>query len=376
MKKIVAIVLCLALLMSAAACSADLLQVSEPAETTKVTAPVITEGVTAKLDAILQEYKYEGIVYLTHNGKVVYQSVSGTNDLGQPLTIESPMYICSMSKQFCAAAIVMLRDQGKLSLDDTLEKYFPEYAIGKDITLQNLLTMRSGICRDVTPMMNEPEKYEQNTFEENEALFKEWVFSQPLNFAPGSSFEYSNNNYRLLSFVVEMASGQNYEDYIRQSIFEPLGMIHSGFSIEVGEHPEWGLTYDNIQATGQVPILAQGSGGIVTTAADLDIWMTALKSGQVVSEVSYQEMTTAYSTVQVTTYGYGLMGGVRGGWGHNGGNLLYTARMYFNKEYGYNFFIVTNKTPRFRPDLTEQISTAFLRTLFQAVDDWQDENGE
>lgn len=377
MKKLLAFLLCFVLLVSTAACSADAPQISEPMETTEATeatelttpaAEVITEEVKAKLDAVLEEYKFEGIVYLTHNGKVVYRSVSGANDMGEPLTIDSPMYICSISKQFCAAAIVMLRDQGKLSLDDTLDKYFPEYTIGKDITLKNLLTMRSGICRDYTLVWKNPALYAEKPPEEINAEMMEWIFSQPLNFEPDTKFEYSNINYILLSYVVEMVSGQSYEDFIRQNIFQPLGMTHSGFLTEVPDHPEWGLTYDNIYAGSVLGDQPQGCGDIVTTAANLDIWMTALKSGQVVSEESYREMTTNYSVGQVEKYGYGLMGGIRDGWGHSGGNLHYTSRMFFSEEYGYNFFIVTGNTPTFRPDSTERAYAAFLRTLFEAVD--------
>lgn len=361
MKKLLASILCFVLLLYVAGCGANAPRGDDDGT-------FVTEEVKDKLDTIVQEKNYQGIVYLTHNGKVVYTYVSGTNDMGDPLTVESPMYICSMSKQFCAAAILMLRDQGKLSLDDTLEKYFPEYTIGKDITLKNLLSMRSGIIRDVDPMVNEPEKYENNTPEENEALFKEYVFSKPLLVTPGAKFEYSNNNFRLLSFIVEMVSGQNYEDFIRQHIFEPLGMIHSGFITEVPEHPEWGLTYERKQATGQVHILAQGSGGIVTTAADLDIWMNALQSGEILGMDSFREMTTNYSPGTANKYGYGLMGNSRDGWGHNGGNLFYSSRMYFSEKYGFNLYLVTNQTPLNNPALSEQTCTAMLSVIYQAIE--------
>lgn len=374
MKRLFATLLSILLLVSTAACAADVPQVGEPSQTTQATNPtespveVITDEVKAELDAVLAQYKYEGIVYLTRNGKVVYQSVSGTNDLGVPLTVDSPMFICSISKQFCATAIVMLRDRGKLSLDDTLEKYFPEYTIGKDITLKNLLSMRSGICRDYVQALKNPELYAQKTPEEFNTGMMEWIFSQRLNFEPGTKFEYSNINYILLSYVVEKVSGQSYEEFIRQNIFQPLGMTHSGFVNEISNHPEWGLTYDRLMPGSQLGDQPQGCGDIVTTAADLDIWMTALKSGQVISQESYREMTTNYSPDQSTGYGYGLIKGIRNGWGHNGGNMSYTSRMYFNVEYGYNFFIVTNNTPQYRPDASDATATAFLRTLFEAED--------
>lgn len=366
MKKLLSLLSCLVLLVSLAACAAD---APQPSETAAPTEPVvITEEVQAQLDAVLEKFDYQGIVQLTHKGEVVYQSVSGTNDLGEPLTMESPMYICSMSKQFCAAAVLILRDQGKLSVDDTLEKYFPEYTIGKDITLKNLLTMRSGIVRDMSPMWMQPEQYENNTHEENIALYKEWVFRQPLSFEPGTMYEYSNTNYQLLSLIVEMVSGEDYEDLIRKNIFEPLGMTHSGFSIQVPEHPEWGLTYDNIQATGQVPLLAQGSGGIVSTAADMSKWMDALQSGKVLCEESYREMTTDHCAGEATSYGYGLGGSIRDGWGHTGGNGSYTSRTYFNDAYGYDLYMVSSNSPKNDPNYTMKPSVEILKVLFEAID--------
>jgi hypothetical protein len=144
----------------------------------------------------------------------------------------------------------------------------------------------------------------------------------------------------------------------------------------VPNHPEWGLTYDNIIATGQIPVLAKGSGGIVTTAADMDKWMTALRTGKVISMKSYREMTTGYSLVPGTEfgYGYGLQSSIRDGWGHDGGNLRYTARIYFSNNYDLNFYIVTNKTPESMQSFTNRVTTIFLNKLFQALDGAAHEN--
>ena len=370
MKKVLATLLCLSLLLCTA-CSAGAPQVTDPIETTEATKPgaeIFTDELKAKLDEAVKSNKYEGIIYLTCDGEPVYQFVSGTNDLGEPLTMESPMYMCSTSKQFCAASILILRDQGKLSLDDTLEKYFPEYALGKDITLKQLLSMRSGIIRDMQPMWQTPELYENNTPEENEAAFKEWIFAKPLNFEPGSKMEYSNVNYVLLSFIVEMVSGENYEDFVRQHIYEPVGMTHSGFITEVKDNPQWGLTYDNIQATGQVHLIAQGSGGIVTTAADMELFMNALRDGRLVSMESFREMTTDYSPEDaVNNYGYAMMG-VRGGWGHAGNNGAYASQVYFNEEYDLNLFMATGSMAAYRMDMRDKTFNAVMQTVFTEMD--------
>ena len=364
MKRWIALLLSLVLAMSVTGCAGE-----EPEPTQPPVEEVVDDQVRAELDAIMETAGYEGIAYVTHHGKVVYEYASGTNDMDEPLTVESPMYLCSVSKQFCAAAIVMLRDQGKLSLDDTLEKYFPEYTIGKDITLKELLTMRSGIVRDVTPVVEDPDGYAECTTEELDAVIFEWLFSQPLDFEPGSSFEYSNCNYMLLSFVVEQVSGTSYEDFLRQNIFEPLGMTHSGFDDEIADHPQWGLTYDGLSPGYLMGNISQGCGDIVSTAADLDIWMTALKSGQVVSMDSYREMTVDYTPEdQMENYGYGLTGGIRGGWGHSGGNDRFSTRMYFSEEYGFNVFVATGDTPYFDRGLTEKVYVALLNALFKALD--------
>ena len=372
MKKIFAFVLTVALLLTGCAGDAPEATTVSTTEAPAAVEPepgpvvIVTDEVKAQMDAVLEKRKFEGIVYLTHNGEVVYQSVSGTNDLGQPLTIDSPMYICSISKQFCATAILILRDQGELSLDDTLEKYFPEYTIGKDITLKNLLTMRSGIVRDYTAVLDDPELFADCTAEEINAGMMEWIFAQPLCFEPDEKMEYSNLNYILLSYVVEQVSGQRYEDFVRQNIFEPLGMTHSGFTSELDAHPEWGLNGDGILEGCTLGDQMQGCGDIVTTAGDIDIWMTALPSGKVICQESYQEMATDYSSG--SGYGYGLMLGLRNGWGHGGTNGAYTSYMYFNEEYGYNLYIVTGNTPLYIPDITTKISTELLRILYTATD--------
>jgi CubicO group peptidase (beta-lactamase class C family) len=371
MKKTLATLLCLSTLLSAG-CSAKVPPVTDPIVTTEATEPtkpgaeIFTDELKAKLDGILEQNKYEGIVSLTCDGEIVYQWVKGTNDLGEPLTVESPMFIASTSKQFCAAAILMLREQGKLSLEDPVTKYFPEYTIGEGITLHHLLSMQSGIPRDPLPLMENPELYTDNSREENLAAMCQWTFEQPLKFTPGTTMDYSNLNYNLLSMIVEQVSGQVYNDFIRQNIYEPLGMNHSGFWGEIPDAPDWGrgLTYDKLWAEAHLPGILQGCGDIVTTAGDMELWMTGLRSGKVVSEESYQEMTTTHTV----GYGYGLTPFLRGGWGHGGNLYVYSSVDYINGEYGLNLYMVNNNTSLYRGDITEKTMSALLKTVFEAAD--------
>ena len=119
---------------------------SDSSKTEETTAAEKTDAeLSAYINDKLADIKYDGVIYLTHNGNIVFQRATGTDENEEPVTIDTSMYIGSVSKQFCAAAVMILRNQGKLSVDDTIDKYFPEYERGRDITVKHLLTMRSGI---------------------------------------------------------------------------------------------------------------------------------------------------------------------------------------------------------------------------------------
>ncbi len=351
MKRILAIILSCAMLLSVSACSsekADNTETTVQSTTTEptqaVTVDPLSDEVKEQIDTALEKNNFEGIVYLTQNGTVVYESATGKDEKGADLTVESPMYIGSVSKQFCATAIMMLKEQGKLTVDDTLDKFFPEYEIGKDITIKNLLSMRSGI-----PEMlgNLDGVSVDKTESENVAIIKKWIFEQPLDFEPDSENVYSNTNYFLLGIIVEEVSGQPYNEFIRENIFKPLGMKDSGFVNEVKTNPDFskGLTYDTFPAgTGAEDGVSKGAGDIVTTAPDMDKWMTGLRSGKIISDESYREMIADHSPDIGAHYGYGLQAMYKKGIGHGGKIGNYMCLDYINEEYGYNLFAITSTT--------------------------------
>ena len=133
MKRTVALLLILAVLFSVTSCGINSDKTEQAEETTA--AAKTDADLAAYIENQLADIKYDGIIYVTHNGNIVYQRATGTDANGDPLTIDTSMYIGSVSKQFCAAAVMILRNQGKLRLDDTINKYFPEYDKGKDITI-------------------------------------------------------------------------------------------------------------------------------------------------------------------------------------------------------------------------------------------------
>ncbi|MBQ8538449.1 MAG: serine hydrolase [Ruminococcus sp.] len=305
------------------------------------------------LDELMVEYNISGVAYVTHNGRVLCQSVRGMQNTAEnkPMTIDTLFPIGSISKQFCAATVLLLQEQGKLSVDDKLSKYFPEYTIGRDITIENLLNMRSGIRDHINPdsqykgheiPTNEYPLSNTATEQENQQAILDWLFTQELKFTPDKTMSYSNTNYFLLSLIVEQVSGMSYSDFIKQNIFEPLGMTNSGIyeelvhSENLAENHELEEYQEYIDP--YIKGLAQGAGDLVSNAKDMDKWMTALSKGTLLSEESFKQMTTP-------RHGYGFGVNVDPelcSISHNGATVTYLSAMMSYYEKGLNIFVVTN----------------------------------
>lgn len=328
MKKILTLMLTLTLALSVACTPKKSTSSSKDAETSA--AEETTEAVTeqaadaplaaakAELDSLAEDYEYEGVALLTQNGAVAYQYTNGKDRNGADITIDTPLPVGSVSKQFCAAAILKLCEDGKLQTTDTLDKFFPDYKEGKRLSVHNLLSMRSGIP-DIVNLGIVENVSETQTYEQNRAAVIQCICAQPLAFEPDSNYQYSNSNFMLLSAVVEQLSGQTYADYLHTLIFDPLGMTGTGSIDELqGESPAWanGLRYPYPAG------LATGAGDIIANAPDMDKWMEGLSSGKVVSAESYRLMTTDYSDGTEEHYGYGLSVYGDGSVGHAGAILI------------------------------------------------------
>ena len=304
-------------------------------------APELPQSIQETID----DYDFEGVIYAVKKGENVIAYAEGTLENGDEIDINTPMPIGSVSKQFCAAAVLVLQEQGKLSADDTLDKYFPEYEEGKKISLHNMLSMQSGIpemlSEDIEDIVSIDKKEE-----ENKAAIKKWLFDQPLDFEPGKQFEYVNSNYFLLSDIVEQVSGKKYIDFLRENFLKPLGMEHTGTIGELPDSPEWanGTTYKELDAQ---PGLTNGCGDLISNVEDMNIWINALSSGNAISAESYKAMTTDYSQSQ---YGYGMFLEIQGGVGHPGSIGIYSSFDYLNKDEDLTLLTLSNTI--YPPDIS------------------------
>ena len=166
---------------------------------------------------------FNGNVLIAEKGNIIYQKSFGKADLEKnlPLNSESVFELASVSKQFTAMGIMILKKQNKLSYDDSLRKFFPELPY-HNITVLQLLQHTSGLP-DYMPLFNE--HWDSTKIAVNSDIIKLLSQYKPDTlFAPGAKWEYSNTGYALLASIIEKVSGKKFGEFLRKNIFEPLGM--------------------------------------------------------------------------------------------------------------------------------------------------------
>lgn len=243
---------------------------------------------------------------------VVYARGFGDRDVANrdAVAAKTVFPIASISKQVTAAMMMTLVEQGSVSLDDQIIRYFPRLQGWAGVSVEHLLGQTSGI-----PGYTEFESFDELRY--SPALPQnvvDTVAGLPLGFAPGAEWQYSNTNYVLLAMLIEMVAGEPYADFLSRTIVEPLELADTG-SLDclsaAGEVAEGYTTY----ALGAIelarpwdPVWAFGAGGLYSTVFDLLRWNLALRNERVVNAHSLSLMTTSgvLSNGQATNYGFGL----------------------------------------------------------------------
>jgi D-alanyl-D-alanine carboxypeptidase len=253
-------------------------------------------------------------VAVVKEGKIAYEQAYGLARI-EPRTPATPAMrysIGSVSKQFTAAAVLLLVEDGKLSLDDRVVRWFPDLTRAKDVSLRHLLSMTSGY-RDywpqdyVMPMMLRDAEAAQ--------ILEQWA-EKPLDFAPGAKRQYSNTNYVILGLIVERVAGMPLMRFLEQRIFTPLGM-KSVFDIDGKALPaEDAMRYQRF-ALGpprEAPKEGKGwlfaMGSLAMTAHDLALWNISVIDQTVLDDASYRELTREMQLDTGVGVRYGLGVGV------------------------------------------------------------------
>ena len=250
-------------------------------------------------------------VIVVKDGTVVFRKAYGLANLetGTAMRPEMVFEIGSVTKQFTSTAILMLAERGKLSLDDDLRKYFPDYPDkAARITVEHLLTHTSGI-KSYTEDPKWPPLWRQDlTPQQVIDLTKD----APLEFAPGSKWNYNNTAYTMLGAIIEKVSGVSYADFIRQEIFEPLRMTHSTYGSFTNVIPNRAAGYTRAASGWEnAPYLSMtqpyAAGSLMSNVDDLALWDAAVSSSKLVSKASWDRAFTGFKLAdqQDSRYGYG-----------------------------------------------------------------------
>jgi D-alanyl-D-alanine carboxypeptidase len=250
-------------------------------------------------------------VVVVKDGHVIFRRGYGLAnlELKTPMQPDMVFEIGSVTKQFTSTAILMLVEQGKLSVDDDLHKYLPDYPDkSAKISIENLLTHTSGI-KSYTGDSKWHNMWRQElTVQQIIDITKD----DPLEFPPGTKWKYDNTGYILLGAIIEKVSGMSYADYVRKNIFEPLGMKHSYYGSNSAVIPgrASGYSHDGdkwVIATYLSMSQPYAAGSLMSSVDDLAIWDAAVSAGKLLSKASWDRAFTPYKLANGndTHYGYG-----------------------------------------------------------------------
>jgi CubicO group peptidase (beta-lactamase class C family) len=285
--------------------------------------------------------------------------------------------IGSITKQFTAAAIMQLVEQGKLSLDDPVTKWFPDWSLGgQKVTVTQLLNHTGGLHNYTSVPAWRPA---QPIDLSHDSLLA-FVRHDSLDFEPGSSWRYSNTGYYMLGVIIEKVSGQSYADYLQTHIFGPLGMTGSSYceNKPIIAHRAHGYSSDGKGGWTNASYLSMtqpyAAGSLCSTVADLVTWTKALESGKVVKPESYAKMTTpiALTGGKPNRYGFGLGVGELNGHpfiGHNGGINGFTSQKASYPHDSLIVVVLTNTEATLPMTLEKKISQRALGIVAPPVKD-------
>lgn len=279
------------------------------------TGPALPQALVDQIDDLAGEILDDtGVpsasIAVVYDGALAWAKAYGLARIEPPMPATTSMRyaIGSISKQFTATAVAMLAEDDELSLDDTVDRFFPNVTRAGDITLRQLLSHTSGI-RDywpqdyVPPMMLEPITTEQ---------LLERFATQPLDFEPGTQYQYSNTGYVLAGAIVEKVSGRSLTEFLEKRVFEPLGMksVLDIDQVSLGEGNPQGYQRFALGPARAAPKEGRGwlfaAGPFAMTAGDLGRWNVALLGGEVPGRGVVRELTREIVLENGAGTGYAL----------------------------------------------------------------------
>lgn len=265
-------------------------------------------NIAAKLDEYVAELNksgpFSGAILLAREGRILATKGYGMADLehGIPNTPQTKFRLASVTKQFTAVGVMILQERNKLNVQDYVCQYLADCPESwRAITLHQLLTHTSGIP-NITSL---PEYKDISTLPTMPDRIIQRLKDKPLDFAPGTKFNYSNSGYIILGRVIERVAGKSYEDFMKENIFEPLRMSNTGYDHQQSILKNRALGYRWRGEFQNAPYIDMSipfaAGGLYSTIEDMFLWDQALYTDQLISKKSIEQLFTPVRE----NYGYG-----------------------------------------------------------------------
>jgi len=309
------------------------------------------------------------------HGQLAYAQAYGSAKLDPHVAATPDMRygIGSISKQFTAACVLLLQQDGKLKLDDPVSKYVPGLTRGNEVTIRQLLSHTSGY-QDFWPQDYVPPAMEKAITPQ--AILDHWA-KQPLDFEPGTRWQYSNTNFEIAALIVEKASGKPFFQFVRSRILEPLGITSAIDFDALGPTSVQPIGYMRFglgplrAATSTGPGWMYGAGELAMTASDLAKWDIAMIKQSLLKPESYRAMETTVLLRNGTSANYGLgvdvdMSGGHRTVEHSGEVAGFTAENIVYPDDSAAVIVLTNQDAAPASTL---IAASIGRTLFTTEDE-------
>ena len=270
-------------------------------------AQTIEPKVDEYINAQMELGRFSGAALIAMDGKILVSKGYGlaNHELDVVNTPHTKFRIGSVTKQFTALLIMKLEEEGKLTVDDAVSKYIPDYPRGNDITIHQLLTHTSGIPDILSIDGFDDIKRDPLTTSEVIDFFKQ----EQLDFEPGTDYKYSNSGYVLLTLIIEQISGMSYEQFINETILEPLNMNNTGmdsFTKLIRNRADgYFPAGDGIMNAPYLSMtIPAGGGGLYSTVEDMYKWDCALYTEELISKNLLDKIFTPYSDSSSYCYGW------------------------------------------------------------------------
>jgi CubicO group peptidase (beta-lactamase class C family) len=342
----------------------------------------LSPELAAKVDKVFEKWNRTDspgcALGIYKDGQIVYKHGYGMANLNDdiPITPATVFHVASMSKQFTAASILLLAQQGKLSLDDDVHKYIPELPdFGERITLRHLMHHTSGLRDQWSLLGLAGWRYSQDLITDDDVM-SVLVHQKALNFKPGEKYLYSNTGFTLLALIVKRVSGLSLREYTTKNIFEPLGMTHTHFRDdheEIIKHDALGYEQDGPGKPFRMSLTnfdTTGATSLHTTIEDLQLWDENFYHPRVGGPAFIQQMLEKgkLNSGKDQDYASGLAIGTYRGLptvGHGGADAGYRSGMEHFPEQHFGASVLCNSAEAAPGSMLHQVEDIVLAKDFK-----------